>query len=131
MNEIVNKFLSAGDKIYPWSALKAARIYLYGYGSFPKNKERIQKAKETGDSWYIYQSKLDKTRLSSWQASGDFKNSTRRTVSDQILSYKAFNIVKNPKYDGYQRGLASMVHKYFDKKNFCFTCTVRDLNYVK
>ena len=64
-------------------------------------------------------------------ASGDFKNSTRRTVSDQILRYKAFNIVRNPKYDGYQRGLASMVYKSFDKKNFCFTCTVRDLNYVK
>ena len=131
MNEIVNKFLSAGDKIYTWNALKAAWIYLYGYGSFPKNKERIQKAKETGESWYIYQSKLGKARLSSWQASGDFKNSTRRTVSDQILRYKAFNIVRNPKYDGYQRGLASMVYKSFDKKNFCFTCTVRDLNYVK
>ena len=64
-------------------------------------------------------------------ASGDFKNSTRRTVSDQILCYKAFNIVKNPKYDGYQRRLASMVYKYFDKKNFCFIFMVRELNYVK
>ena len=42
---------------------------------------------------------------------GDFKNLTRRTASDKILRDKAFNTAKNPKYDGYQRGLASMVYK--------------------
>ena len=45
-----------------------------------------------------------------------FKNLTRRTASDKILHDKAFSIAKNPKYDGYQRGLASMVYKFFDKK---------------
>ena len=49
-------------------------------------------------------------------AYGDFKDLTRRTASDKILRYKAFNIAKNPKYDGYQRGHASMVYKFFDKK---------------
>ena len=49
---------------------------------------------------------------------GDFKDLTRRTTSDKILHNKGFNIAKNPKYDGYQRGLASMVYKLFDKKNF-------------
>ena len=44
----------------------------------------------------------------------DFKDLTRRTASDTILRDKAFNIAKNSKYDGYQRGLASMVYKYFD-----------------
>ena len=44
---------------------------------------------------------------------GDFKDLTRRTASDKILRDKAFNIAKNPKYDGYQRGLASMVYKSF------------------
>ena len=48
--------------------------------------------------------------------SGDFKDLTRRTASDKILHDEAFNIVKNPKYDGYQRGLVSVVHKLFDKK---------------
>ena len=48
---------------------------------------------------------------------GDFKDLARRTVSDKILRDKAFNIAKNPKYDGYQRGLASMVYKFFDKKS--------------
>ena len=47
---------------------------------------------------------------------GDFKDLDRRTVSDKILRDKAFNIAKNPKYDGYQRGLASTVYKFFDKK---------------
>ena len=47
----------------------------------------------------------------------DFKDIKRRTASDKILRDKAFNIAKNPKYDGYQRGLASMVYKFFDKKS--------------
>ena len=47
---------------------------------------------------------------------GDFENLTRRTTSDKILSDKALNIAKNPKYNRFQRGLASMVYKFFDKK---------------
>ena len=46
----------------------------------------------------------------------DFQDLTRRTASDKILRDKAFNIAENPKYDRYQRGLASMVYKFFDKK---------------
>ena len=49
-------------------------------------------------------------------AYGDFKDLARRTASDKVLRDKAFNIAKNHKYDGYQRGLASMVYKFFDKK---------------
>ena len=47
---------------------------------------------------------------------GGFKDLERRTASDKVFRGKAFNISKNPKYDGYQRGLASMVYKFFDKK---------------
>ena len=47
-------------------------------------------------------------------AYGDFKYLTRRTASDKILREKAFNIAKNPKYDGYQRGRAPMVYNFFD-----------------
>ena len=50
-------------------------------------------------------------------AYGDFKDLKRRTASDKILRNKAFNIAKNSKYDGYQRGLRSMVYKFFDKKS--------------
>ena len=48
-------------------------------------------------------------------AHGDFKDLAERTASDKVLRDKAFNIAKNPKYDGYERGLASMVFKFFDK----------------
>ena len=48
-------------------------------------------------------------------AYGDFKHLKRRTFSDKVLRHKAFNIAKNPRYDGYQRGLPSMVYKFFDK----------------
>ena len=50
-------------------------------------------------------------------AYGHFKDVERRTQSDKVLRDKAFNIASNPKYDGYQRGLASMVYKFFDKKS--------------
>ena len=50
-------------------------------------------------------------------AYGDFKDLSRRTASDKVLRNKAFNIVKNPRQDGYQRGLASMVYRFFDKKS--------------
>ena len=47
----------------------------------------------------------------------DFKDLARRTASNKVLRDNAFNIAKNPKYDEYQRGLASMVYKFFDKKS--------------
>ena len=50
-------------------------------------------------------------------AYGDFKDLAIRTASDKVWRDKAFNIAKNPKYDGYQRGVASMVYKLFDKKS--------------
>ena len=86
-------------------------------GSFTKNKERIQKLKETGDTSYIYKNELDKASFQHNMAYGDFKDIVRRTASDKVLKYKAFNIAKNPKYNGYQRGLASMVYKIFDKNS--------------
>ena len=86
-------------------------------GSFTKNKKRIQKFKETGDTSYIYKNELDKACFQHDMAYGDFKDLKRRTASDKILRDKAFNIAKNPKYDGYQRGIASMVYKVSDKKS--------------
>ena len=49
---------------------------------------------------------------------GDFKNLLRRTASDEVLRDKEVNIAKKPKYDGYQRGLASMVYDFFHEKSF-------------
>ena len=77
-------------------------------GPFTKNKERIHKFKETGDSRYIYQNKLDKVCFQHDMTYEDFKDLTRRTASDKFLRDKAFNIAKNTKYEGHQRGLASV-----------------------
>ena len=84
-------------------------------GQSQKN-ERIQKFKETGNTKYINRSELDKACLQYDMAYGDFKDLARRTASDKVLRDKAFIIAKNPKYDGYQRGLASMVYKFFLKR---------------
>ena len=86
-------------------------------GPFTKNKERIQKFKESGDTSYIYKNELDKACFQHDMAYGNFKDLARRTASDKALRDKAFNFAKNPKYDGYQRRLASMVYKFFDKKS--------------
>ena len=91
--------------------------FTYGAcGTFTKNKKRIQKFKETRGKNYIYKNELDNACFQHDMAYGNFKYWTRRTASDKILRDKAFNIAKSPKYDGYQRGLASIVYRYFDKR---------------
>ena len=117
MNEIVNKFLLSGDKFMPEMHLKQPGFTYRACGSFTKNKKRIQKFKETGDIDYIHKNELDKACFQHDIAYGDFKDLAKRTASDKVLRNTAFNIAKNPKYDGYQGGLASVVYKFFDKKS--------------
>ena len=116
MNEIIHTFLLAGDEVMPEMHLKQLGFTYSGCAPLTKNKERIQKFKETGDTTYIYKNELDKSCFQHGMAYWDFKDLARRTVSDKVLRDKAFNTAKNPKYDGYQRGLPSMVYKFFDKK---------------
>ena len=116
MNEIVNKFLLVGDKFMLEMHLRQPRFTYFACGPFTKIKERIQKFKETGGSRYIYQNELDKACFQHGMAYGGFKYLTRRTASDKILRDLKFNIAKNPKYDEYQKVIASMVYKLFDKK---------------
>ena len=85
--------------------------------SIPKKQKRIQRLKETGDSRYIYTNELDKARFQHEMAFGDLKDLVRRIASDKVLRDKSFNIAKNPKYNGHQRGLASMFSKFFDGKS--------------
>ena len=118
MNEIVNKFLLAGDKFMPEICnLKQPGFTYSACGSFIKNKKRIQKFKETGDTSYIYKNELDKPRFQHDKAYGDFKDLAKRTAAHKVLIDKAFKIASDQKYDAYQRGLASMVYKFFDQKS--------------
>ena len=85
-------------------------------GPFTKHEQRIQKFEETGHTNYVYKNELDKACFVHDAAYSDSKNLTKRSVADKNLKNKAFDIAKDPKYDGYQRGLASMVYKFFDSK---------------
>ena len=77
----------------------------------------LKTKKEFKNTSYIYKNKLDKACFQHDKAYRNFKDLKRRTASDKVLRDKAFNIAKNHKYDGYQRGLASTVYKFFDKKS--------------
>ena len=85
MNEIVNKFLLAGDKFMPEMNLKQLGFTYSACGPLTKNKERMKKFKETGNISYIYQNELDKACFQHDMACGDFKDLARRTASDRIL----------------------------------------------
>ena len=98
--------LLAGGKFIPEIHLRQRGFTYSACGPFTKNKERIQKFKETGELRCIYQNELDKASFQHDTAYKDFKDLPRKTASDKILRDKAFNIVKNPKYDGYQMALA-------------------------
>ena len=93
-NEIFNKYLLAGDKFMPEMHLKQLEFTYSACGPFTKNKEGIQKFKETGDTSYIYKNELDKPCFKHDMAYGGFKDLARRTASDKILRDKAFNIAK-------------------------------------
>ena len=117
MNNIINKFLLAGDKFMPQTHLRQPQFTYSACGPFTKHEQRIQKFKETGDTNCIYKNELDKACFAHDAAYSDSTDLIRRTAADKILKNKAFDIAKDPKYDGYQRGLASMVYIFFDKKS--------------
>ena len=101
----------------PEMHLKQPQFTYSACGPFTKNKERIQKSKETGDTKYIYRNELDKACFQHDMAYGGFKDLAKRTAADKVLRDKTFNIGKDPKYDGFQRGLAAVVYRFFDKRS--------------
>ena len=117
MNEIVNKFLLVGDTFMPKMHLKQPGFTYCACGPFTKNKERIEKFMRTGNKDLIYKNEPDTASFQNDMAYGKSKDLIKRTQLDKLLEDKVFKIANNPKYDGYQRGLASMVYKFFDKKS--------------
>ena len=71
---------------------------------------------QTGNTNFIYKNDLDKACFQHDMSYGKYKDLTKRAQSDKVLRYKAFKNASNPRYDGYQRGLASMIFKFFEKK---------------
>ena len=82
-----------------------------------KTKKEFKNLCTTGNTNYIYKNNLDKPCYQHDMAYGKYKDLAKRTESDKVLKDKAFKIASNPKYDGYERGLTSMVYKFFDKKS--------------
>ena len=117
MNEIMNKFLRVGDKSMPEMHLKQPGFTYSACGSFTKSKERIEKFMQTGKTNFIDKNELDKACFQHDMAYGKTKDLVKRTQSDKVLKDKAFKIANDPNYDGYQRGLPSMVYKFFNKKS--------------
>ena len=115
MSEIVNKFLLLGDKFMPEMHLKQRGFTYSACGPFTENKERIEKFMQTGNIDFIYKNELDKACFQYDMAYGKTKDLAKRTQSDKVLRDKAFKIASDPKHDGYQRGLASMVYKFLIK----------------
>ena len=101
----------------PKCILRQPRFVYSACGAFARHKERIKEFKHTGDTRYIYRNELDKVCFQHDSAYADHKDLINRTKSDKVLRDKAYDIASNPEYDGYQRGLASMVYKFFDKKS--------------
>ena len=86
-------------------------------GLFIRNKERIEKFMQTGNTDFVYRNGIDKACFQHDMDYGNSKDLTKRTQPDKVLKDKAFKIASDQRYDGYQRGLASMVYKFFDKKS--------------
>ena len=116
MHEIINKFLLLGDKFMPQMHLKQPGFTYSACGPFTKHAERIKKFKQTGNASYIFKNELDKACFKHDSAYADYKDLLNRTRADKVLRDKAYEIASDNKYDGYQRGLASMVYKFVDKK---------------
>ena len=82
-----------------------------------QNTPRIQGFLNTGKLSYIYKYEFDKACLQNDTAYNKFKGLEKRTQSDIVLKNKSFQIASNPKYNGYERRLASIVYNFFDKKS--------------
>ena len=104
-----------GDKFMPEMHLKQPSFTYSACSPFTKNKKRIEKFMQTGNTDFIYKNKLDKACFQHDIAYGKTKDLVKTTQSDNVLKDKAFKIASVTKYDGHQRRLASMVYNFFDK----------------
>ena len=97
-------------------------------GPFTKNEEWIEKLMQMGNTYFLYRNELDKACIQHDMAYGKSKYLTKRTQSDKVLRDKTFKIASDPKYDGYQRGLAAMVYKFLIKN--VVQVVLRQLNQI-
>ena len=116
MNEIVNKFFLVGDKIMLEIHLKQPGFTYRACSPFPKNNKRIEKFMQTGNTNFIDKNEFEKACFQHDMVYGKSKDLVKITQSVNVLKDKGFKNASDPKYDGYQRELASMVYEFFDEK---------------
>ena len=117
VNNIFNTFLLAGDKFIPEMHSRQPQFVYSACGLITRHKERMKEFKRTGDTRLLNRNELDKACFKHDAAYTKYKDVENRLISDQKLKNSAYDNASNPEYDGYQRGLASMVYKFFDKKS--------------
>ena len=108
MNEIGNRSLLACNKFMPEMHLKQPGFSYSACGSVTRNRERIEKFMQTGNTDFIYRNELDKPCFQKDMAYEKSKDLIKRTQSDKVLKDKAFQIASDSKYNGYQRELPSI-----------------------
>ena len=116
MNEITNKFLLVGDTFMPEMHLRQSRFAYSACAPFTRQKERIREFKRTGRINLLYKNALDKACFKHDAAYTKYKDVENRSKADDKLKNSAYDIASNLEYDGYQRGLASIVYKFFNSK---------------
>ena len=95
MNEIVNKFLLAGDKFMSEMHLKQPGFTYSACGPFIRNKERIEKFIQSGNANFIYKNELDKACFQHDMAYGKSKNLAKRTQSDKEIKHLKLQAIQN------------------------------------
>ena len=99
----MNKFLLVGDKFMPEMHLKQLGFTCSTSGPFTKNRKRIKKFMQAGNTYFVYKNKLVKPCFQHDVVYCKSKDLAKQTQSDKFLGDKAFKIASDPKYDGYQR----------------------------
>ena len=113
MNKIVNKLLLAGDNFISELHLRQPRFTYSSCGPFTKDCTRIKKFIKTFHLNRIYKNELTKACFVHDASYSDIDDLAKRSIYDKILKDRAYGIAVNPKYDIYQRGLATMVYNFF------------------
>ena len=116
INEIINKFLLVGNKFMPEMHLRQPRFVYSACGPSTRHKERIKGFKRTGSINLLFGNALDKACFKHDAAYAKYKDVENRLIADDKLKNGGYDIASNPEYDDYQRGLASMVYKFFNAK---------------
>ena len=100
----------------PEMHLRQARFVYSACGHFTRHKERIKWLKRTGNINLLYRNALDKAYFKHDAAYAKYKDVENRLIADDKIKHSAYDIASNPECDGYQRGLASMIYKFFNSK---------------